>query len=128
MDRVLVEGLAVRARVGVQEWERRRRQKVLLDLELALDLRKAGRRDRVEETVDYAAVARAAKRTAEGKSYRLVEALAEAVAAEILAGFSVREVRVRARKFSVPGACSVGVEITRSRLRKRSASPRGAPR
>lgn len=114
-DFVLIKGLACRARVGVPERERRRQQMVLIDLRLALDLRKAGRSDRVEETVDYAGVARRVKQLVEGRPFRLVEAMAESAAREVLARFKVRRVRVRVRKFSVPGAVSVGAEITRGR-------------
>ena len=115
MDKVLIEMLLCWAHVGVPEAERRRRQKVLIDLELGLDLKKAGRTDRVEATVDYAAVAREVKRLAEGRSFRLVEAMAESVAQAVRRRFRVKQVRVRIRKFSVPGVGSVGVEITRGK-------------
>lgn len=115
MDCILIKGLACRVRVGVPERERRRRQKVLIDLRLALDLRKAGRSDRVEQTVDYAGVARRVKKLVEGRPFRLVEAMAESAAREVLARFKVRQVRVRVRKFSVPGAVSVGAVVIRSK-------------
>jgi len=86
---------------------------VLVDLELNLDLRKAGRSDRVEHTVDYAAVAREVKRLVEDRPFILVEAMAESAARLIAKKFRVKSVRVRLRKFSVPGTKSVGVEIVR---------------
>jgi len=112
-DRILIKGLRCSAHVGVPESERRRRQRVLLDLELALDLRKAGRSDRVKHTVDYAAVAREVKKLMEGRPFILVEAMAELVAGLILKRFRVKGVTVRIRKFSVSGTKSVGVEIVR---------------
>ena len=115
MDWVIVEELECHAHVGVPEEERKRRQKLLVDLELGLDLRKAGKNDRVEETVDYAAVAREVKKLAEERSFVLVEAIAESAAAMVLSRFPVEQVKVRIRKFSVPGSSSVGVEITRSK-------------
>ena len=114
-DRILIEGLICRAHVGVPSAERRKRQKILIDLALALDLRKAGRSDRVELTVDYAAVAREVKKLAEGRPFVLAEAIAEAAADRVLERFKVDQVTVRVRKFSVPGTARVGVEITRSR-------------
>ena len=116
-DKVLIQGLQCRAHVGVPERERRRRQKVLVDLELRLDLKSAGRTDRVDATVDYAAVAREVKHLVEGRSFRLVEAMAEQVAQTVKGCFKVKRVRVRIRKFSVPGTASVGVEITRGQAR-----------
>ena len=118
-DCILIKGLACRARVGVPAAERRKRQRLLLDLKLAAGLSKAGKSDRVSHTVDYAAVAREVKRLAEGCPFVLVEAIAESAAGMILRKFAVKEVTVRIRKFSVPGTRSVGVEITRGKSRKR---------
>ncbi len=115
MDKVRIKGLVCRAHVGVPAAERKKRQKILLDIELGLDLRRAGRSDRVEETVDYAAVAREVKELAEGGPFKLAETIAEAAAERVLALFKVDQVTVRVRKFSVPGTTSVGVEITRSK-------------
>ncbi len=103
------------AHVGVPIQERRRRQRVVLDLDLGLSLRAAGRSDRVESTVDYAQVVREAKGLVESGSFRLVEAMAEAVATQVLSRFRADRIRVRVRKFSVPGTDSVGVELVRFR-------------
>jgi len=108
--------------------ERAKRQKILLDIELGLDLRKAGRSDRVEQTVDYAAVAREVKKLAEGRPFVLAEAIAESAAGLLLKKFRVRTVTVRVRKFSVPGTKSVGVEISRSKSRTRLGFPRSGSR
>ena len=129
MDWIVIEELECRAHVGVLEDERRTRQKILIDLELGLGLRRAGDRDRVEETVDYAAAAQAVRRFAEAGTFHLAEAVAEGAAALVLERFPlVQEARVRVRKFTVPGARSVGVALTRGSSRKRSGSPRGGPR
>lgn len=113
-DRILVEGLRLKAHVGVTAKERRRRQPVEIDCEVALALQRAGRRDEVSATIDYAALTQAARQLVQGRRFRLVEAMAEALADRLLKEFKPRQVRVRIRKFSVPGAKSVGVEITRA--------------
>jgi len=113
VDTILIKGLRAQARVGVPLAERRRLQKILIDLKLGLDLRKAGREDRVEHTVDYAAVSRDILKIVKSRPFKLVEAMAETIAREILARYAVKEVRIRIRKFSVPQADSVGVKITR---------------
>lgn len=123
MDKILIKALRCMAHVGVPAAERRRRQKILLDLELALDLKTAGRQDRVEATLDYAAVAAEVQRMVRQKSFRVVEALAEQVAEIVLRKFKPASVRVRVRKFSVPEARSVGVEISRGRSRRKQAKP-----
>ncbi len=117
MDKVLIEALVCSVRVGVPDQERMHPQKILLDLEIGLDLAGAGRYDRAEETIDYAAVCAEVKKTVEGKPFKLVEAVAQSVAERVLEKFQPVEVKVRVRKFSVPGTSSVGVEVTRSRGR-----------
>lgn len=114
-DRIVIEGLRCWAYVGVPEEERRRRQRLLLDITLETPLARAGRTDNVRATVDYAAAAILAKRIAEGKPYKLVEAIADRVATALLKTFRVTAVTIRIRKCSVPQAESVGVEIIRSR-------------
>ena len=118
-DSILIEGLRVQAHVGVPLAERRRLQPVRIDLKLGLDLRTAGRMDRVEKTLDYAAVAQEVKGLVRGRSFRLAEAMAEAIAERLLRKFKPARIRVQIRKFSVPGATSVGVAITRGRWRRR---------
>ena len=118
MDKVLVEALVCSARVGVSEEERVVPQRLLLDLEIGLDLADAGRYDRVEHTVDYAAVCAQVKQWVEGRPFKLVEAVAESVAELILKKFQPAEVNVRVRKFSVPGAASVGVSVARLKSRR----------
>jgi hypothetical protein len=57
MDKVILEGLQVRALIGVHAWERRGPQPLLLDLALAFDNRRAAAADAIADTVDYQAVA-----------------------------------------------------------------------
>ena len=129
MDWVVIEELQAQVHVGVPEVERRNRQKLLIDLELGLDLKKAGETDAVEETVDYAAVVLTVRRFVEAGSFQLVERVAEGVATLVRQRFPpIEEVRVKVRKFSVPGTRSVGVAISRGSSRKKSGSPTAGPR
>lgn len=113
MDTVFIQGLEVQACVGVPDEERAHPQRVLMDLKLELDLKEAGKQDWVEATVDYAAVAEGVKRLVEGRSFRLVEAIAESVAELLISRFNVARVSVKVRKFSVSGTKSVGVQLVR---------------
>ena len=89
LDRIIVPELPLRARVGVTEAERSREQDILIDIELGLDLRRAGRDDALEHTVDYERVCDVAAATVRSNSYRLIEAIAEACAEAMLAEFPV---------------------------------------
>jgi dihydroneopterin aldolase len=118
-DRIVLADLTFFARHGVEPWEKLEEQAFNVDVELGLDLGPAGRSDDLAQTVDYAAVYRLVQRVVEGPSVDLIEALAETIASEILAGNArVEEVVVRVRKPDVQlggPLGSAGVEIRRGR-------------
>ena len=116
-DRIVLSAMVFQGRHGVLEVEQRDAQPFEVDLEMALDLRPAGLDDDLERTIDYAAAFEVVRHVVETTSYRLIEALAEAIAHEVLARFpATREVTVRVRKLRVPidGVLAwAGVEIVR---------------
>ena len=73
-------------------------QRFEVDIELVLNLQPAGIDDDLEKTVDYGRVYEIARQIVESTSFRLLEAIAEAIAHELLAEFQVIEVGVRVRK------------------------------
>ncbi|MEM7050609.1 MAG: dihydroneopterin aldolase [Acidobacteriota bacterium] len=115
-DKILIKDLLVRGIIGLNDWERVKRQDILINLELAFDTRQAGQTDDVAHTLNYRTLTKAVIAYVEESSHLLVEALAERIAAIALDDFAAERVRVRIEK---PGALrfadSVGVEIERSR-------------
>jgi dihydroneopterin aldolase len=118
-DRIELRGLRVLGVHGVLPEERVKAQPFELDLDLEVDLADAGRSDALDDTVDYAGVVdRAGAVIAGPGKYRLLEALAEAIAAAALEDVRVVSVTVGLRKLEPPLAAdiaTVGVRITRSR-------------
>ncbi len=115
-DRIRIHDLLVRCVLGINESERREKQDVLINLTLFTDLSKAGRSDRIEDTVDYRALKKRVLALAEQSHYFLEEGLAEAVAQLCLEQEAVRQVEVRVEKpNALRFARSVAVEITRMR-------------
>jgi dihydroneopterin aldolase len=118
-DRIVLAGLVVEGRHGVHDWERAALQPFIVDVELHLDLGPAGRGDDLARTVDYSAVARRVREIVETGSFRLIEALAEAIAQALLADWpAVDATVVRIRKPAVESAGSPDgpmVEIRRAR-------------
>ncbi len=116
MDRILISDLLVRTIIGVNDDERQNKQDVVINISLFLDLHKAGKSDRLEDSVDYRALNKKIVAMVEGSKFYLVEALAQAVADICLENPAVGEARVQVEK---PGALrfarTVGVEITRQR-------------
>ncbi|MDQ7858772.1 MAG: dihydroneopterin aldolase [Armatimonadota bacterium] len=121
-DRIVLAGMRFQGRHGVLPAERAARQPFHVDVEIETDLRPSGRRDDLTRTVDYRGVYAVVRRIVEGSPRRLVEALAEAIAAGVLALPRVRAVTVRVRKPRVRlggPLQAAGVEIRRMRRRAR---------
>ena len=98
-DRILLEGMVFHGRHGTLPAERELGQPFVVDVELRLDLRPAGRSDKLEETVDYGEVHQRAKEIVEGTPVNLTETVAERIATTILEGHpSVEAVRVKVAK------------------------------
>ena len=118
-DRIVLSGMTFQARHGVAGWEKVEAQRFEVDVELALDVQPAGLDDDLGKTVDYGDVYQVTRQVVESTTFNLIEALAEAVAHEVLGGHAqVQEVVVRVRKPEVrlggPLAYA-GVEIRRVR-------------
>lgn len=121
-DRILIEGLEFHGRHGVSAAEREVGHRFRVDLALELELRPAGEADDPERTADYAAAARVAYEVGTGPSVRLVETLAERIAARLLAEFPlVHAVEVTVRKLQPPAVPPF--EASGVRIRRERASP-----
>ncbi|MFA7157892.1 MAG: dihydroneopterin aldolase [Kiritimatiellia bacterium] len=118
-DWIYLRGMRLECRIGVSAQERRKKQTITADIGLKCPLRCAGLSDRLEDTVDYAALAANINALARKKTWRLLEALAEDIAALCLAGKGIREVTVQAAKARpVPGLAMAEVAIRRRPGRK----------
>ncbi len=115
MDIIYINDLRIDTVIGVFEWERRIRQAVIFDIEMAADVRRAASSDSIEDTLDYKAVAKRVIAFVGQSDFQLVETLAERVAAIILKEFHVAWVRLRVNKQgAVRGARDIGVVIERT--------------
>ncbi len=117
-DRIILDSMVFSGTHGVYEEEQLQPQPFEVDVELALNLQPAGLSDDLKQTIDYAAVFETCRQIVESTRFNLVEALAEAIAQEILAGFPTDEVTIRIRKPKVRlggRLRSAGVEIRRRR-------------
>jgi dihydroneopterin aldolase len=99
---VELRSLKVFGHHGVHAEERERGQDFVFDVDVAVGER--GLSDRIEDAVDYSAVARAVQEVSDAHAYNLLEALAAAVADELLARFGAEGATVRVAKPDVrPG-------------------------
>jgi dihydroneopterin aldolase len=120
-DRIVLANMAFQARHGVNDWEKTTPQRFEVDVELAMDVQPAGLEDAIDRTVDYRGVYDTTRQVVESTSFNLIEALAEAIAHELLGGNPAVEtvvVRVRKPEVRLGGPLDyAGVEITRVRER-----------
>lgn len=114
MDIIYLSGLKIETVIGVYDWERRVKQRIIIDLEMAADIRKAAATDALDDTLNYKAVAKRLIEFVGGSQFQLVETLAERVAELVLQEFKVPWLRLRLNKQgAVRGATDVGVIIER---------------
>lgn len=120
-DRISLAGMVFQARHGVLEWEKAEDQRFEVDVELVLDVQPAGLDDDLTRTVDYRGVYAAIRQIVESTTFNLIEALAEAIAHEVLAKQTIVDevvVRVRKPEVRLGGPLDyAGVEIRRVRNR-----------
>lgn len=101
-DRILIDRIAVFAHHGALPEEARTGQRFYISLDCGLDLEEAGRTDSLAASVSYVDLAALTVRIATERRFALIEALAHAIATELLAGFPpLATVTVRVDK---PGA------------------------
>ena len=113
---IFVEGLTLEASIGINPAERQRRQPVVIDVDLTVDVTPPLDSDNIADTVSYDGVVDAARRIVAAGHIDLVETLAERIAAAALADERVARARVRVAKPAIiPEAKAVGVEIERQR-------------
>ena len=112
-DAIRLVDLEVWFRVGVTDEERARPQRLLVTLELWVDMHEAVAHDDLGATIDYSAVARGVMAFGQDRQWRLIEKLAVELAAWVLDEFVARRVAVEVKKFVVPHAGWVSVRVIR---------------
>ncbi|MED4123778.1 dihydroneopterin aldolase [Halalkalibacterium halodurans] len=119
MDKIYMNRMEFYGYHGVYAEENKLGQRFYVDLTLELDLKRAGESDALVHTINYADVYKITKEVVEGESYKLVESVAETIAAKLLASFEPLQfvtVTVTKPDPPIPGHYdSVAVEITRSK-------------
>ena len=114
VDIIFLHDLRIETTIGIYEWERRIRQTVTLDLEMATDAARAAATDRIEDALDYKAITKRIVEFVSGSEFQLVETLADRVAALVREEFAVPWVRLRLnKKYAIRGATDVGVVVER---------------
>lgn len=112
-DLIIIEKLQVQSFIGVPDEERSAPQQLLVSITIEPNLSFSAMQDRIESTVDYAAVCECVKAVAAKKPRRLIETLAEDISTELLGKFSIWRLSIELRKFILPETEYVAVRIER---------------
>jgi dihydroneopterin aldolase len=116
LDIIYLHELRIETVIGVFDWERRIKQVLSLDLEMAANVHRAAASDNLADTLDYKAVAKRLIGFVGESEFHLIETVAERVAELVLDEFQVSWLRLRVSKpGAVRSARDVGVIIERGR-------------
>jgi dihydroneopterin aldolase len=114
MDIVFIEQLRVDAIIGIHDWERRVRQTLLVDLEMATDAGRAAASESIDDALDYQRVAERVTAFIQAGEFQLLETLAHELAADLQAEFELPWIKIRvAKPGAIPAAQAVGIVVER---------------
>lgn len=116
-DKLILRGLRVATHIGVYPWEQHVRQELLLDIELTLPagaVARAASRDRVEDALDYSALAARVQRFAAESSWQLIETFAEQLAEVLLREYTLPQLLLQVHKPAALDDAQVSLCIQRS--------------
>ncbi|MEK8132988.1 dihydroneopterin aldolase [Paenibacillus filicis] len=129
MDKITMKGMSFFGNHGVFPEENKLGQRYVVDTTLHMPLDEAGRTDALEETVNYAEVCELIRRIVEERTYKLIEALAENIASEVLSTYTgIHAITVCVHKPNPPVAIQfdgVSAEIYRKRASCNERTGRG---
>jgi dihydroneopterin aldolase len=117
-DTILIEGITFHAYHGASDEEQAVGHRYSVDVVLEYDIRPASQSDDLSQTINYSAVAKRVLAIGTENRFRLIETLAERIAADILQNFPASAVEVTVRKLLPPmkvPAQATGVRIRRER-------------
>ncbi len=122
MDRIRLNGMVFYGYHGVLPEERALGQRFIVDVEVFTDLRSAGASDDIADTINYSQVYATAREIVTGPACQLIEAVAERIAARVLAEHTPAErvvVRIRKPEVPIPGSVLASSEVRIERERPR---------
>jgi len=114
MDIIFLGGLEVETVIGIYDWERKIKQKIVLDIEMAFDIEKAATTDDIAYALDYKTVSDRIAAFVESSEYLLVETLIEEISKILLSEFPIPWVKIILnKKGAISRARDVGIIIER---------------
>src|SRR6188768_1132772 len=122
-NRIFISGIECYGFHGLTEAEQELGNRFQIDVSLEVDISAPAASDRITDAVDYRQIHAVVIEWIEKRRFKLLEAMAEGLAVEILNRFAIESVTLRLKKLAprLPGiVADVGVEVT---LRKGDSDP-----
>lgn len=118
MDKVFIRQLTIQTTIGFFEWEKQMKQPLVIDLDMAWDIKPAAADDALDKTLDYAQISQDIEKFANANPVDLIETLAERLAQFLMSEYKIPWLRLKIGKpNAVHNAQSVGVEIERGAIK-----------
>lgn len=116
MAAIRIINLKLKAIIGVNDWERHTKQKIIINIKIDFNAAKAGRSDNIKDTLDYKALTKKIIKAVESSHFFLLEKLAQTILNLVLESPLVKEAYVRVDKpLALRFADSVSVEVSKPR-------------
>lgn len=114
MDRIFITGLSIETIIGIYDWERTTRQRVIIDLEMSADIAKASKAEDVDSTLNYKTLSDTLTNFIENSEFQLIETMASRICEIVIEDFGVAWVKLTLHKpDALSGNTDVGVIIER---------------
>lgn len=114
MDIIYLKDLKTCPIVGVFDWERKVRQTISIDLEMATDIRVAAKTDDIGYALNYKSVSRRVVEFVESRRFKLIETMAEELAGVLMKEFKIPWLRLTISKAgAVRDVSDLGLVIER---------------
>lgn len=114
MDIVFIRHLKADAIIGIYDFERVKKQPIIISLEMAWNNKKPSTTEDINDALDYEKISNSVKSLIEHSSFQLVETLAETIAEHILITYGTEEVTLELQKpEAIAFTESVGIKIIR---------------
>ncbi len=114
MDKIFIKKLKAFGILGVHAHEQRAPREIIISVTIFTDISTAAQGDDITHTIDYSTLSKQIRAFTEGNQFLTIEALIEALAAEILVDERIRSLKLRVEKpNAVTEAETVGIEIVR---------------
>lgn len=117
-DSVQLHNIQLDTLIGIYDWERGIRQKVVIDLDMGTDNWAVASTDSLEKAVDYDAVCRRVIKLVQAAEFQMIETLAERIADCVLAEFGLPWIRVRVAKPAATPGDLAGIKVSVTIVRR----------